>query len=57
MLDGNTSEFNHGFVDGYEMGYMDAIIENTPTPRDADMSEFHLEMIVQSFENWVAEQE
>ena len=55
MLEGNTSEYNYGFVEGYESGYMDAMIDYVPTPRDADMSEFHLEMVLQSFENWVAE--
>jgi hypothetical protein len=57
VLEGNTSEFNAGFVEGYESGYMDAMIDHVPQPRDNDMSEFHMEMVIQSFENWVQEQE
>lgn len=46
-----------GFADGYEAGYWDAVLDNTPAARDEDMSDFHLELVLNSFEDWVQEQE
>lgn len=40
VLVGQSSERNEGYVNGYEAGYWDAVIDFAPAPRDDDMSEF-----------------
>ena len=52
-MEGLSEDYIGGYMDGYGDGYWDGVIDTMPEPpRDADMSEFHLQMLISSFETW-----
>ena len=52
-MEGQSENWIEGYVDGFDAGYWDGVLDYTKLPRDMDMSEFQLQMILSSFESWV----
>ena len=52
-MEGLNEDYIGGYMDGYDDGYWDGVIDTMPAlPRDDDMSDFQLQMIITSFESW-----
>ena len=56
-MEGQDPDWIRGYKEGYEGGYWDGVLENVKQPRDADIDEFYLQMLISSFEDWVQDQE
>lgn len=44
------TDWEAGYSEGYGDGYWDGVLDNTKSFRDEDMTEFHLQMLLNSFE-------
>ena len=54
---GQDKDWIRGYKEGYDGGYWDGVLDNTKQPRDTEIDEFYAQMLINSFEDWVQEQE
>lgn len=49
-----SQDWISGYMEGYESGFEDAVVDNSRTARDEEtMTDFQMQLMTQQFETWV----